>query len=79
MIEQVICAGGRRFFGTRLSTFTGYIYRLRGYINAPDLNQYAHTVYYTGDPRIDKKSILEYGAPDHYMNEDPAMWEDIVK
>jgi len=79
MIEQVICAGGRRFFGTRLSTFTGYIYRLRGYINAPDLNQYAHTVYYTGDPRIDEKSVLEYGAPDHYMNEDPTMWEDIVK
>jgi len=79
MIEQVICAGGRRFFGTRLSTFTGYIYRLRGYIGAPDVSQYAHTVYYTGDPRIDVKAVLEYGAPDHYMNEDPTMWQDIVK
>jgi len=29
-IEQVICAGGRTFFGTKSSTFTSYIFRLRG-------------------------------------------------
>jgi len=79
LIEQVICAGGRRFFGTPLSTFTSYIYRLRGYIDAPDTNQYHHTVHYTGDPEIDGYAKLEYGAPDHYMNEDPTLWSDVQR
>jgi len=43
MIEQVICAGGRTFFGTGLSTFTGLIPRLRGYIGAPDTQLRYHT------------------------------------
>lgn len=34
-IEQVICAMGRSFFGTLESTFSSYIFRLRGYIKAP--------------------------------------------
>ena len=41
-IEQVICAGARIFFGTRRSTFTAYITRLRGYVKAPDTNAYLH-------------------------------------
>lgn len=42
MIEQTVCSHGRLFFGTRLSTFTAYIHRLRGYNNAID----DHNVYY---------------------------------
>ena len=34
-LDQIVCARGRLFFGTRLSTFTGYIHRLRGYM--PDI------------------------------------------
>jgi hypothetical protein len=76
MIEQIVCAGGRRFFGTAMSSFTSYIYRLRGYINAPDLHQYSHTVFYTGDPRIDEVAEAKNGSPYYYMNEDPTMWRN---
>jgi hypothetical protein len=41
-IEQLICAGARRFIGTDLSTFSSYIVRLRGYIRAPDMASYFH-------------------------------------
>jgi hypothetical protein len=36
-IEQVICAAGRKFFGTFRSTFTSHIFRLHRYIQAPDI------------------------------------------
>ena len=39
-VEQVICAQAREFVGTRLSTFSGYITRLRGYQQADDLGFY---------------------------------------
>jgi len=32
IVEQIICAGGRIFFGTGHSTFSSFIYRLRGYM-----------------------------------------------
>lgn len=35
-VEQVVCACARRFIGTRLSTFSAYITRLRGYFAAAD-------------------------------------------
>jgi hypothetical protein len=35
-VEQVVCACARRFIGTRLSTFSAYISRLRGYFARPD-------------------------------------------
>ncbi len=43
-IEQVICSGGRAFMGTLESTFTSYIFRLRGYANAPNTEVYFHTL-----------------------------------
>jgi len=41
-IEQLICAGARRFIGNHLSTFSTYIVRLRGYTRAPDMASYYH-------------------------------------
>lgn len=35
-IEQNLCALGESFVGTRLSTFSGYVHRLRGYLGAAD-------------------------------------------
>ncbi|KAK3244254.1 hypothetical protein CYMTET_46126, partial [Cymbomonas tetramitiformis] len=51
-VEQVICAGARIFFGTRLSTFTAYIQRLRGYMQAPD-----HGVYYHNELNKDDSQV----------------------
>jgi hypothetical protein len=36
-LEQLMCAFAHSFIGTRLSTFSAYITRLRGYVRAPDL------------------------------------------
>lgn len=73
-IEQVICSGGRRFFGTLRSTFSSYIYRLRGYMDAPDTRQLHHNIQYTGYPKIDNTS-QPLVTPTIYMFEDPEMWE----
>lgn len=35
--EQLVCAHAQSFVGTRLSTFSAYITRLRGYVRAQDL------------------------------------------
>lgn len=42
MVEQLICANAHTFFGTPMSSFSGYITRMRGYYRD---NRYAHTFY----------------------------------
>ena len=46
MVEQVVCAGAYVFIGTPLSTFTGYISRLRGYKNRTSPGVYERTYYF---------------------------------
>ena len=75
-IEQVICAGGRRFFGTKASTFSAYIFRLRGYIQAEDTNLYLHVKKYIGKPEHDTKRPYGYTARE-YMMEFPYLWENV--
>jgi hypothetical protein len=43
MVEQVVCANAHTFFGTPLSTFTGYITRMRGYYRD---DRYLNTFYH---------------------------------
>eukprot|EP00192_Tetraselmis_astigmatica_P003837 CAMPEP_0117682656 /NCGR_PEP_ID=MMETSP0804-20121206/19823_1 /TAXON_ID=1074897 /ORGANISM="Tetraselmis astigmatica, Strain CCMP880" /LENGTH=539 /DNA_ID=CAMNT_0005492877 /DNA_START=46 /DNA_END=1662 /DNA_ORIENTATION=- len=50
MIESVICSRGRVFSGTYLSTLSGYITRLRGYMeDIHDKNVYFNQMMYPGD------------------------------
>jgi putative ubiquitin-RnfH superfamily antitoxin RatB of RatAB toxin-antitoxin module len=43
MIDQIICARAKVFIGTKLSTFSNYIYRLRGYM--PDVSDKRFLTY----------------------------------
>jgi len=55
-LEQMICAFARVFVGTRLSTFSAYITRLRGYCGAADQG-----IHFTDGPPGGE--IDSYGAP----------------
>ena len=67
LIEMVVASGGKRFFGTRYSTYSAYITRLRGYIDAPDQGIYFHN----------GKHYMRYAKPYEYMIESKDMWLDI--
>lgn len=59
LLEQIICARSVKFIGTHLSTFSCYIYRLRGYMNdISDKNYYINTHYYTHQRHDDTKIQL---------------------
>jgi GDP-fucose protein O-fucosyltransferase len=67
--EQELCSLADTFVGTRLSTFSGYITRLRGYRNALDKESYFTDGYHTKDrPVLDThpyswSSWLKSGNP----------------
>eukprot|EP01083_Nonionella_stella_P064766 169108_1 len=70
LVEMVIASGGKRFFGTTSSTYSAYINRLRGYIDAPDQGIYFHN----------KPGEYDFEAryrPTEYMIEFKDMWLDI--
>ena len=73
LIEQLICAGARRFIGTNLSTFSAYIVRLRGYSHAPDVASLYHTQSYDGP---DLGSYTEDHSGREYLRENPLFWLD---
>lgn len=78
-IEQVICAGARAFMGTLESTYTSYIFRLRGYIGTPNTEVYFHTLKYTGDKLRDRQTTFSK-KPEKgqiYQTEHRDMWEDL--
>ena len=62
-------------FSLQHSTFTSYIFRLRGYIRAPDTMMRWHNIRYTGVRSLD---VMTEPIPDGqaYMIEDKTMWED---
>ena len=75
-VEQVICCGGRRFIGTPHSSYSTYIGRIRGYRDAPDKTLHSHTkneFKRYRDPGFLRRSVAGTG----YMQEDPALWEDL--
>merc|ERR1712228_806579 len=74
LVEMAICAGGRIFFGTKESTYSSYITRLRGYFDAPDKNTYQHNIALTGNPEIDKTRHKPYMGQ-IYKIEFPRLWD----
>lgn len=74
IIEQIICSRGTKFIGTRLSTFSGYIVRIRGY--SPDIEDkntyFTETKYPDGysDPRAFSKEWPRWG--DYWL--DNGLW-----
>ena len=76
LIEQLVCAGGRVFFGTHSSTFTAYIQRLRGYVGAPDLGLYYHD---TAASVADGQRMLRAPLSTSFMREFPLTWESVSR
>ena len=78
LIEQAICAMGRVFVGTRDSTFSSYIVRLRGYIGAPDTGIYVHTDQYVADG-LANRAINGHLTGHDYKMEWHESWDDLVR
>jgi len=72
-IEQIICAGARRFIGTDLSTFSAYMNRIRGYAEAHDTQCYYHSIDYR-----DAGAIAQPGQfrGREYLRENPLFWTE---
>ena len=73
-IEQVICAASGRFVGTKLSTFSSYITRLKGYLDTGDTNVYFITDKYSGPLPDNYQPEGLKGRS--YLREFPMMWQD---
>ena len=80
-MEMIICAGARIFFGTKESTYSSYIFRLRGYLNAPYTQTLYHHYKLTSDveesSRISKSNPGKPYRGQIYKIEFPDLWEDI--
>ena len=85
MIDQLVASRGRIFFGCMHSTFSGFIFRIRGYHSQKDqlpgweAGTLHHSFYYTGKK---DKGIYEHYTAVHspvYAREYPTSWRDIDK
>ena len=80
-VEMAITAMSRIFFGTKESTFSSYIGRLRGYFNAPNTQTLYH--HYQCTSNIDESSKIAKSNPGKpyagqiYKIPFPDLWEDI--
>ncbi len=71
-MEQVVCAAARVFIATPLSTFSGYIHRLRGYTGAPDRNRYYHP-----DPDLRPRPYRPWRTTPFWGVENSEMWDAV--
>lgn len=85
MIDQLVASRGRIFFGCFQSTFSGFIFRVRGYHSQKDKlpgseeGTLHHSFYYSG--KREKNMYTEY-TPVHspfFSREYPTSWRDIDK
>mmetsp|Transcript_34486 Transcript_34486/g.48134 ORF Transcript_34486/g.48134 Transcript_34486/m.48134 type:complete len:182 (+) Transcript_34486:3-548(+) len=72
LIEMAICSMGRIFFGTALSTFSAYIRRMRGYVQAPDTGLYQHSSF------VSKEDLGRPSLPaTDIFHDEPDIWEEV--
>ena len=80
-VEMIICAMGRHFFGTKESTFSAYIGRLRGYLGAPYTETLYHHYALTRDIAESTKISLSNPSKPYngqtYKIPFPELWTDI--
>lgn len=83
MIDQLVASKGRVFFGCYHSTFSGFIFRMRGYhaqkdkLDGWEQGTLHNSFYYTGEK---EKHSYEHYLPVHspiYSREFPTSWRDI--
>ena len=87
VIDQVVASRGRTFFGCFHSTFSGFIFRMRGYHSQNDrlddraqaLGIVPRSYYYSSkqDMHLYDKYYSVHGAV--YSREYPTSWRDIDK
>ena len=71
-IEQIICTGAKTFVGNKLSTFSSYIYRLRGYMkNITDKRFLTYNVECQPDKEEDNWWVSTWAR------EYPQVWESV--
>lgn len=89
MIDQLICARGRVFYGLFYSTFSGHVFRLRGYYSNKDEEMQdgddeqlrngglQNSYYYI--PKHNRNEMKEYRAvrKPFFLREYPVAWRDI--
>ncbi|KAL7571564.1 hypothetical protein ACA910_020979 [Epithemia clementina (nom. ined.)] len=80
MIDQLVAARGKIFFGCWLSTFTGYIHRLRGYHSQyrrePGYQEgiLPTSFYYFPDDKIERMTKYHAIAQPMWAQEFPTAW-----
>lgn len=76
LIEQIVCAHGRIFVGTKFSTMSSYIYRLRGYLGQADTQYYSTSSAYRDPEDVAEPSWFGLvPSGNHWTREFPEAWQ----